>query len=262
MLAECVLDKQQVRNSFANASSSYDAMAALQRKVGKDLLKNETNLTGTVLDIGCGTGFLTGELLALSGHQQMIALDLALPMVQTTRAKYNSVNNLLYLCADAENLPLKNNSIDKVFSNVALQWCQDLLSVFNDVRRILKPEGSLVFSTFGEKTLHELKTAWSKVDDYSHVNNFYNATEILEFLTHAGYKNIQISEKVYTQEYESVMALMRELKGIGAHNVTAGRNHSMTGKNKMQAMINHYEASHINYKIPATFEIIKVSAQI
>ncbi len=263
MLAECVLDKQSVRSSFANASKTYDDMAALQRTVGRDLLKDERaeGLNGTILDIGCGTGFLTGELMKLSGYQRLIALDLALPMVQTTRIKLNHPENLLYVCADAESLPLQDDSIDRIFSNVALQWCQNLESVFKDIRRILKADGQLVFSTFGEKTLQELKAAWRKADDYSHVNEFYSVTEIESFLQQAGYEDIQVSKKIYLRQYDSVMSLMRELKGIGAHNVNAGRNHGMTGKNKMQAMMRHYEALREQGMIPASFEIIKVSAK-
>ena len=263
MLAECILDKQSIRNSFANASKSYDAMAALQRTVGKDLLKTERadSLTGTIVDIGCGTGFLTAELVKLSGFQQLIALDLALPMVQTTRTKLAHAENLLYLCADAENLPLQTNSVDSIFSNVALQWCQNLEIVFDDMKRVLKADGRLLFSTFGSETLQELKKAWAKVDDYRHVNEFYSTVEIEYFLQKSGYKNIQISKKTYIQRYDSVISLMRELKGIGAHNVNAGRNHSMTGKNKMQAMIKHYETLRMNHLIPATFEIITVFAQ-
>ncbi|MDQ7091181.1 MAG: malonyl-ACP O-methyltransferase BioC [Methylococcales bacterium] len=263
MLAESHLDKKNIRQAFAKAAHSYDAMAALQRQVGHDLLSEVSakDLTGTILDVGCGTGFLTGELLALSGYQQIIALDLAFPMVEATRAKYR-MEKLTYLCADAENLPLQANSVDTLFSNVALQWCQNLSAVFEEMKRVLKPTGSLIFSTFGSQTLHELKTAWANVDRFSHVNEFYNTAQIYDALKYAGYKNIIITEKIHRPYYASVIALMRELKGIGAHNVMAGRNHNMTGKSKMQAMIHHYESLHSSHKIPATFEIIKVSAKI
>jgi malonyl-CoA O-methyltransferase len=263
VLADSLFDKKDVRKAFSQAVSSYDAMAALQRTAGKDLLKYERieRLTGTVLDIGCGTGFLTGELLNSLNCQQLIALDLALPMIKATRKKYSAVTNLQYLCADAEWLPLADNVVDRVFSNVALQWCQDLSAVFAEITRILKPNGSLVFSTFGCQTLQELKQAWASVDNFSHVNEFYNDEQIRESLSALGYQEIVITEKVHTSHYDSVMALMRELKGIGAHNVMAGRNHNMTGKSKMQAMINYYETLQVNNKIPATFEIINVSCR-
>jgi len=263
VLTNSFFDKKDVRKAFSQAVNSYDSMAALQRTAGKDLLKYEKigRLSGTILDIGCGTGFLTGELLALSGHQQMIALDLALPMLQATRKKYNAMSDLLYLCADAELLPLANNSVNQVFSNVALQWCQNLSIVLNEIKRVLKPNGSLVFSTFGCQTLQELKQAWASVDNFSHVNEFYNAKQIRKYLNTTGYQEIVITENTYTSHYNSVMALMRELKGIGAHNVMAGRNHNMTGKSKMQAMINYYETLQVNNKIPATFEIINVSCR-
>ena len=263
MLADSLFNKKDVRKAFSQAVSSYDSMAALQRTAGKDLLKYKRvgRLTGTILDIGCGTGFLTGELLSLLDSQQLIALDLALPMVKATKEKYSAVTNLQYLCADAELLPLADNAVDRIFSNVALQWCQNLAVVFDEIKRVLKPNGSLIFSTFGSQTLQELKQAWASVDDFSHVNEFYNAKQIREYLNTTGYQEIVITEKIYTSHYTSVMALMRELKGIGAHNVMAGRNHNMTGKSKMQAMINDYETLQVNNKIPATFEIINVSCK-
>jgi malonyl-CoA O-methyltransferase len=263
MLSGSKLDKQGIKFSFSKASSSYDAMASLQRTVGRELLKQQTpdSLKGTFLDIGCGTGFLTGELLTLSGDNKLIALDLARSMVETTRDKWAN-KNVQYLCADAELLPLANESMDAVFSNVALQWCQNLNKVLADIYRILKPNGTLIFSTFGEKTLQELKSAWSDVDNFTHVNEFYNAEDIRQFLNAANYKNIRISETIYIQKYDSVIALMRELKGIGAHNVTAGRNRTITGKSKMQKMIQAYERLKHAQRIPATFEVINVFAQI
>jgi malonyl-CoA O-methyltransferase len=254
------LDKAKIKQSFSAASVTYDGVAELQRTVGKALLStiDTDSLTGTLLDLGCGTGFLTSELSVCI--QPIIALDIALPMLQVTRAKLADTPNVGYLCADAEQLPFAGQVVDGVFSNLALQWCVNLHAVFSDIKRVLKPGGLLSFSTFGPQTLQELKAAWAEVDDYNHVNDFYSEQQLRRFLRQAGYTEIAIETKLYTSSYESVWALMKELKHIGAHNVIAGRNKSMTTKPRMQRMIAAYEPHRIDNLIPATFEVIMVKA--
>ncbi|MDP1665524.1 MAG: malonyl-ACP O-methyltransferase BioC [Methylobacter sp.] len=254
------LDKAKIRQSFAAASVTYDGVAELQRTVGKALLDtiDTESLAGPLLDLGCGTGFLSAKLLAFA--QPVIALDIALPMLQVTRTKLADMSNVSYLCADAEQLPLAGQIADGVFSNLALQWCINLDGVFTDIKRVLKPGGRLVFSTFGPQTLQELKTAWAEVDDYNHVNDFYSEQQLTRFLQLAGYTEIKIETKLYMSSYGSVLALMKELKHIGAHNMIAGRNKNITTKTQMQRMIAAYERCRSDDRIPATYEAIMVTA--
>ena len=258
------LDKSGIKRSFAAATKTYDSVAELQRTVGRELLQaiDTTHLTGTLLDLGCGTGFLTGELLARSRYETMIALDIALPMLQATQAKLADQSNINYVCADAEHLPLGGQCIDAVLSNLALQWCRNLDAVFTDIKRVLKPDGQLVFSTFGPQTLHELKSAWATVDHYSHVNEFYSETQLKHFLLQAGFKKSQLKSTVYISRYQSVWTLMQELKHLGAQHVVAGRNKKITTKTAMQKMITAYEKHKVSDQIPATFEVISVIAKV
>ncbi|MGZ5030078.1 MAG: malonyl-ACP O-methyltransferase BioC [Methylobacter sp.] len=255
------LDKAKIRQSFAAASMTYDGVAALQRTVGKELLDNiaPVSQTGTLLDLGCGTGFLTSGLLRAA--RPVIALDIALPMLQLTRTKLGDTANVSYVCADAEQLPLIGQIVDGVFSNLALQWCVNLEAVFTDIKRVLKPGGRLVFSIFGPQTLQELKSAWAEVDSYNHVNEFYSGQQLTRFLRLAGYTEIKIETKQYIANYGSVLELMKELKQIGAHNVIAGRNKSVTTKTQMQRMIGAYEGHQAGDQIAATFEVFMVSAR-
>jgi malonyl-CoA O-methyltransferase len=265
-----LLDKAKIKQSFDAASVSYDSVAQLQRAVGKDLLHfaGSSSLSGTILDLGCGTGFLTGELLSReSGTETIIALDLAYTMLQMTRCKLspsvsdNNHRKLAYLCADAELLPIVDQSLDGLFSNLALQWCNSLEKVLSDIKRILKPGSPLVFSTFGPKTLRELKSAWATVDDYSHVNEFYGIPDLRQLLGQVGFTHLKMTGRLHLSHYESVHALMKELKQIGAHNVSSGRNRRFTTKTQMQGMIKAYEQFSEGKLIPASFEVIHVAAR-
>jgi malonyl-CoA O-methyltransferase len=274
------LDKAKIKQSFAAASVTYDGVAALQRAVGKALLDtiNAESLAGTLLDLGCGTGFLSTHLLASRDdrpvapirclengaqcvpYMSVIALDIALPMLQVMRTKLADTLNVSYLCADAEQLPLAGQIADGVLSNLALQWCVKHDAVFADIKRILKPGGRLVFSIFGPQTLQELKSAWAEVDGYNHVNEFYSEQQLIRFLQLSGYTEIKTQTKLYRSGYGSVLALMKELKHIGAHNMIAGRNKSITTKTQMRRMIEAYERHRTADLIPATFEVIMVTA--
>jgi malonyl-CoA O-methyltransferase len=253
------LDKNKIKRSFGAAVNSYDAAAALQRQAGDLLLEKFPSLskTGMILDLGCGTGYFTRRIASEIPTPQIVALDIALPMLMSSRQKYLSAG-VSYLCADAENLPFMPLSFQQIYSNMALQWCQNLPAVFADCRRILKADGQLVFTTFGATTLHELKSAWASVDDYPHVNEFYDAQAISGFLRQAGFKAISIASEVQQLSYPSVMTLMRELKNLGAHNVNLDRTRNITTRQQLQRMIAHYEAAMPGATVIASYEIIFV----
>jgi len=258
------IDKNKVKSSFALAVNSYDELATLQRKVGLKLLQDFSGESDSypMVDIGCGTGFITQQLIDRGAVGQLIAIDIALSMVQKTKMKMGCFQNVQYICADAEFIPIENHSIHTIFSNLALQWCQNLTAVFSGFNKMLKKDGRLRFSTFGPSTLQELKLAWSEVDDYTHVNEFYSADNLQYFLKCAGFKDIQIETKCYLSHYATVIDLMRELKGIGAHNVLSKRNRKTTSKASMQAMISAYEREAGRGEISATYEILFVSAKV
>ena len=260
-MAVC-LDKAKVQRSFAAAALSYDGLAELQRRVGIELLSRfpVDSRSGVLLDVGCGTGFLSHQLAACMTDHRLIALDLALPMLQTSRRNYPGMA-AQYLCADAENLPLSARSVAQIYSNLALQWAQDLEATFAGFKQVLERGGRLTVATFGPETLCELKTAWAEVDDYTHVNAFHSVEEIEGFLRAVGFRNIVLDSVVYQSRYPSVQSLMRELKGIGAHNVNHGRNPKPTTRSQLQQMIDCYEAQSRDSQVVASYEIIFAKAE-
>ncbi|MEI6545094.1 MAG: malonyl-ACP O-methyltransferase BioC [Methylococcales bacterium] len=258
------LDKTRIKRSFAKASGTYDKVAELQRSAGRELLRSVdvAAFNGVLLDLGCGTGFLSSELLACSAPETLVVLDIALAMVQETKRKLINEKSVRFMCADAEYLPIVSHSFDTVLSNLVLQWCHNLEAVFKDIKRVLKLNGQFIFSTFGPQTLCELKNAWASVDDFNHVNSFYSQTQLIRFLEQAGFKEIELNTTLYTPRYESVGLLMQSLKQLGAQQVIEGGRKSITTKSALQQMMAAYEIHRVDGVIPATFEVFNVIAKV
>ncbi len=249
-----------IGRSFGRAAGGYDALSGLQASSADALLRSlqarQLPAPDCLLDAGAGTGYPTRGLLALWPHARVLALDLALGMVQVARCRLQASGRVSFVCADAGQLPLAHESVDLIFSNMALQWCSDLPAVFSEWQRVLKPGGSIAFTTFGPGTLHELKAAWATVDHYTHVMNFENLAGIHQALNHPGWSGIELTSAHRLIAYPDVHALMRELKGIGAHNVTWGRPRHLLGKATLRRMIAAYPPAATGAGIQATFDVV------
>ena len=162
-------DARQVRRAFSRAAPGYEAAAALQREVEAQLLESlefhatrhgDAALPQRVLDLGSGTGRAATAMRGRWPKAQVLAMDLALPMLHQGRSRerwHPLRRGIDRVCADARALPLADNSVDVLFSNLCLQWVEDLPAVFAGFRRVLRPGGMLLVSTFGTDTLHELR---------------------------------------------------------------------------------------------------------
>jgi len=256
-----ILDKARVSASFNRAASTYDAAAVLQELVRKDMLSrlDLINIAPKfVLDAGCGTGHGSSALQKRYNKSQVFSLDLAFGMLQKTDA-HRSIFKKMFgnknlICADIENLPIAGASMDLVWSNLALQWCNDLDKSFAEVMRVLQPNSLFMFSTFGPDTLKELRTASSNGN--THVSRFIDMHDIGDALTRAGFNAPVLDVERYTLTYDDVKQVMLDLKAIGAHNATSGRGRGLTGKGFLNKVIQQYEQFRVNGKLPATFEVI------
>ena len=262
--SQYLLDKRLVRESFDRAAANYDSAALLQQEVGQRLLERLDLIKlqpQTIIDIGAGTGELSSTLSKRYKACQVITFDLAPNMLKQARKRRGLMDKLFgkqcFLCGDAEQLPLADNSVDMVFSNFAIQWCPDLDQTFSEFQRVLKPDGLLLFTTFGPDTLKELRLAWRAVDDKVHVNSFIDMHDIGDALLRARLADPVMDTESLTLTYNNGMSVMRDLKAMGAHNVTSGRNHGLTGKQKLQQMLSAYEQfRNSDNQLPATYEVV------
>lgn len=254
-----VIDKQQVARAFSRAAHAYEAAAGLQREVSARVLEHVPPvLSGTVIDLGCGTGFVTEGLLArCAEHARVIALDLAPGMVQHVAARFPGTG---CVCADMERLPFAPASADALLSSLALQWVGDPARCFAEWRGVLKPGSPLVFSTFLPGTLYELEAAWRVIDGAVHVNRFVALEVLLQALELAGFTSVEAEVVTCVRYYRDLRELANELKAIGAHNMNPGRPAGLTGRQRWQQLQAAYEARRTARGLPATYEVLYVSA--
>jgi malonyl-CoA O-methyltransferase len=255
------LDLRQVRRAFGRAAASYGAHAVLQHEVEQRLVERLdyfTTVPARVLDIGCGPGRAALAMRDRWKPAQVIALDLAMPMLRLIRPGW--LRPLARVNADARALPLADASVDVVFSNLAAQWIEDLPALFDEVRRVLRPGGYLALSTFGPDTLHELRAAWSEVDRAPHVNGFADIARVGDALMQAGFRDPVLDGEHFTLTYNDALSLMRELKAIGATNADARRARGLTGRETLRHVGAAYERHRADGVLPATYEVIYAHA--
>lgn len=253
------IDKALVQQSFDLASTSYHQFTSLQRMIGDRLIEQQKERTAeplTVLDVGSGTGYLTRKLSQMKGVERLYALDISTAMLNQTELNTKGLNVTGRICADAEQLPLQSESVGAIYSNLAYQWCSELQQAFKETNRVLQQHGVLAFSTFGEKTLFELKNAWRTIDQAVHVNTFIDQQTIERYVEKAGFNEIVVHSEDIVVHYQTPMQLMLELKGMGAHNINPGRNTGLTGVRSFKRMMQAYESKRTEKGIPATFQAV------
>jgi malonyl-CoA O-methyltransferase len=258
-----IFDSAHVRRAFGRAAGSYDAHAVLQSEVQKRLQERLDDVPlapQCIVDVGSGTGRGTSALRKRYPQAHTVALDLALPMLRAARRHRGWWHPFARVCADAEALPLADSSVDLLHSSLCLQWCGDLQTVFDGFRRVMRPKGLLLFSTFGPQTLHELRSAFAEIDATPHVSRFLDIHQIGDALLAAGFRDPVLERDSFTLTYPNVLSLMHELRAIGATNADRDRARTLTGKTHLRRVIDAYEANRHEGRLPATYEVVYAQA--
>lgn len=272
------LDQAQIRRAFGRAAQSYEAHAVLQAEVASRLreriAEDSSFAPARVLDIGCGPGGGTAALQTHYPNAEFIALDFALPMLKNGTKEFfpkmreaaessgGKISPPFFspVCADAQALPLADASVDLVYSNLCLQWCEDPGLALDEFRRVLRPGGVLLFSTFGPGTLQELRGAFASVDAAPHVSRFVDMHDIGDALLATGFRDPVLERDDFILTYADALTLMHELRAIGATNADAKRPRTLTGKTHLQQVIAAYETFRRDGVLPATYEVVYARA--
>lgn len=189
--------------------SDYIKANVLANEVGKEMIMRLDWMTlkpHIILDVGCGPSDLTLALQSRYVKAFVLALDHSEAMLQYAQKRHPSLSS--YLCADAAQLPLKDQSVDLIFANFFLAWQKDIISVLGEWRRILRPEGLLMFNVFGPDTL--LTTFSSEV-----LPERMDMHIIGDLLLKEGFSDPVLDVDYYTLTYSSKEKLLTEAYASG-----------------------------------------------
>jgi len=261
-----------VKRAFSSATESYDEHAVLQREIADRLL---AHLSFTkiepkrILDIGCGTGYFTRLLRSRYTRAEVVAVDLSEAMVATTRAgharrlPWHGRNR--HVCGDAAALPFKPEQFDLVCSNLTMQWLPDPQAMLQEMRRVLAPGGLILFSTFGRRTLGELRQSLAGIESggAGHVLPFPDVTSLGDALMKLPIELPVTDTDLFTLTYPDTISLIRELKGLGASaSAIRGRKKGLYGRALIARLEREYADKHRGEdgRIYATFEALYAQA--
>jgi malonyl-CoA O-methyltransferase len=253
--------KLAIARNFSRAAHTYDQAALLQQEIGHRLLERLRIIKfspTTILDLGSGTGVFSKALSQNYPTAIVLNADIAEGMVNFAKRTYHAVDQR-YLCADGDYLPIKSQSIDLVFSNCVLHWFLTPQTVFKEIHRVLKPEGLLLFSTFGPDTLKELKACFKMLDGTEHVNTFIDMHDIGDLILQEALLDPVMDMETITLTYKSLADLLQDLKRTGSHYVHRSRikRQGLFTRARFNQLFTAYEKYKDKaQKLPATFEVI------
>ena len=223
------VNKQAIAAAFGGAASHYEQHAELQRQSADALLAQlDGRAFSRVLDAGCGPGRMSRYWREQGS--EVCALDLSAQML--AEAQRHDVAHH-YLLADIEAIPQAAATFDLAWSNLAVQWCSDLRGALSELYRVVRPGGTVAFSTLAQGSMPELRQAWRTVDDREHANRFLPVEQLENAL--CGW-DVEYQSHAVTLWFDDALSAMRSLKGIGATHLHDGREQRVLTRSQLRQL--------------------------
>ncbi|MBY5920981.1 methyltransferase domain-containing protein [Ferrimonas balearica] len=239
---------QAIASCFGRAATIYDQHAHLQRRAAERLL-SETDDGGLWLDLGTGTGHVARNLAA----ERVIALDLALPMLQQAQA-LGTPNGL---CGDIMSLPIQAASVDGIAANLSLQWCDPLSDTLAELARVARPGAKLLATLPLAHTFPELRPLTER--GQLACNRFADLQELKQRLQESPWSAFQLHPFTEVVHFDSVRALLGHFKATGAHHSQA-RQSGLRGRAWWHALNEQLSQHRTSEGFPLTWELVLVEA--
>jgi len=249
----------KIQYGFSQAARQYDRFSGLHRDIADKLLAGvlQEASPSAALDVGCGTGYLTGRIKERFFQANVVGLDFAKGMLEVARQKNSDI---FWVLADGNNLPFYDGSFDVLTSNAAYQWVEELSRVFSEACRVLTPDGVFACTIFGYNTCYELFQSLNEASGGSlQFVRLPDQAKVRESLHVSGFKDFKIDCEKIKVEFKDMEDLTAWFKYIGAPHLPR---EGYLGARTLSRAADIYRKKFVYLKgVGATFEVIRVYAQ-
>lgn len=244
-----------VQQNFDRAAADYLKLAKLQNTTAQKLVAQMSNYLNSpeqiILDLGSGAGTFNHQVS--TPPNPIVSLDISRAMLKQ--------NHLIpAINADAACIPLKDNSVDLVISNLMLQWPENKHQVFSEINRILKPDGILIFVTLIKPSLHQLIDSFANIDNQKHTLDFLSSTEYKKFLVNTGFMINNQQQWDETFYFNDILSLFRHFGKSGTSLPSAQRN-GLGGKSTINKLEQIYPRNK-NGLLALSYHYLMVTAHL
>ncbi|MDF1759290.1 MAG: methyltransferase domain-containing protein [Coxiellaceae bacterium] len=200
-----------IARCFDKAASTYDSYAHIQRRACRLLLQSLKSLTvssGPIIDIGCGTGLSTQALAQYYPNQSLTGIDISSGLLQVAIQRLKN-QTVILKNSDFDTSSSYHDKYTLMFSNMALQWSNNLSSTLALLKNHLQPQGVIAFSAPLPNTFIQL--------NYTHKQTLLPHSEIISCLDSSGFELYHTQNKHWIENHKNALAAMRSIKAIGAN---------------------------------------------
>lgn len=252
-------DYYALKKGLNKTAETYEHHSQMPRLIGEELLERLSLLKlqpERILDLGAGTGKLSRDLLKLYPKARIYCIDLSENRLRFAKGKRKWFRQQHYITADMHTLPFASESFDLVVSNLAWYWADHLHQAIYEAKRVLKINGTLMFSTLGPDTLRELRASFAIASNDPHINTFLDMHDVGDALLKAGFADPVMDVEYFTQTVKTLFHLFKQLKASGEINYQALRSRGLMGKKILNAVTQHYEQYRNGKTLPVTTEAV------
>ncbi len=258
------LDKTQIARQFSRAATTYDDVSQLQIEMAERLIDRlkvyslaNSKTPANLVDLGCGTGWAMEQIAKLDPPIVLTGIDIAQGMIDVAAKRTPTAS---FICCDLEQTPIEDDSVDFVFSNAAIQWCEPD-SAFDEIKRILRPDGRLIASTFGPSTLKEWREALVAIGSQPRVHEFETPESLSASLAKNGFSEIAIETDIRHFHFNCVDSMFQSIKKLGATNASTNRPAGMLGRELYRNLRAIFESQlAADGSLSLTFDCVFISA--